>query len=99
MSCTVAVWVDTPLPLADTVSVETPAVAVLAAVRFRTLVVEAASRLGGAKVPVTPAGNPVTERDTVPVKLPPLTMTTVTTPVPPTFMVTVGVGALRVSVP
>jgi hypothetical protein len=67
--------------------------------RLRTLVVEAASRLAGAKVPVTPAGNPVTESDTAPAKLPPLAMTTVTAPVPPTFIVMVDPEAVSVRVP
>ena len=93
------VCVLTPAPLAVMVIAVVPAVAVVPALSVRTLEVLDASRLAGAKLPVTPAGSPLSDSDTAPVKLPPRAMVSVTVPVPATFMLTDGVGALRVSVP
>ena len=76
-----------------------PTVAVVAAFSVRTVEVLDASRLPGAKLPVTPAGSPLSDSDTVPVKLPPRAMVRVIALVPATLMLTAGVGALRVSVP
>ena len=57
-----AVWVETPLPVAVIVIVAVPAAAPAPAVSVRTEAVVLGSRLAGANAPVTPAGNPLNNK-------------------------------------
>lgn len=99
VSDTLPVWVAMPVPLAEIVRVAFPADAFAEAVMVRTALDVAGSRVAGAKEAVTPPGSPLTERATVPLKLPPRTMVTVMLVLPAMLTVAAVVGMERVSVP
>src|SRR5262245_6015140 len=90
VSPTVVVRVRPP-PLPVTVTLATPRVAVLEAVRFRMLLPPVVD--GGVKVAVTPAGNPLALSATLPVNPPVRVIVIVLVPLAPRVIVTLGGAA------
>jgi hypothetical protein len=83
VSETVVLW-DKPPPLAFTVIVEVPAVAVLLAVKVRVELPEPGAAMDvGLNAAVTPAGSPLAESDTAELKPPEIVVEIVLVPVPP----------------
>ena len=94
-----AVAVDTPLPLAETVIVLVPAVVPLPATSVNAPPLSEASSEAGVNVPVTPDGKPPTLSETAPLKPPPRVICSATTLVPPTLIETLVGTSVTLNVP